>query len=57
MDAAEHYLARWQNAGLLDASTVAAIRDYEKTEAPARGRQWQALLALILGAILLGALR
>ena len=55
MDAAERYLARWQSAGLLDEPTVTAIRNYERVQAPSSGRQWQVLLALILGAILLGA--
>lgn len=55
MDAAEPYLARWQRAGLLDEPTANAIRNYERTQAPSSGRQWQVLLALILGAILLGA--
>jgi uncharacterized membrane protein len=55
MDAAERYLARWQSAGLLDEPTAAAIRNYEQTQVPSSGRQWQVLLALILGAILLGA--
>ena len=55
MDAAEHYLARWKSAGLLDEATVTAIRNYERMQAPSSGRKWQVLLALILGAILLGA--
>lgn len=55
MDAAERYLTRWRSAGLLDEPTAAAIRNYERTQAPSSGRQWQVLLALILGAILLGA--
>jgi uncharacterized membrane protein len=55
MDAAERYLARWQSAGLLDEPTAAAIRNYERMQAPSSGRQWQVLLALILGAMLLGA--
>lgn len=55
MDAAERYLTRWQSAGLLDEPTVSAIRDYERLQVRPAGRQWQVLLALILGAILLGA--
>jgi uncharacterized membrane protein len=55
MDATERYLARWQSAGLLDEATAAAIRSYEREQVRPGGRQWQVLLALILGAILLGA--
>jgi uncharacterized membrane protein len=55
MDNAEEYLVRWQSAGLLDESAVAAIRAYESAHAKPRGHQWQVLLALILGGILLGA--
>jgi uncharacterized membrane protein len=52
---AEHYLLRWQKAGLLDEATAASIRIYETSQAKPTGRQWQVLLALILGALLLGA--
>jgi uncharacterized membrane protein len=55
MDAAERYLTRWQSAGLLNETTVTAIRNYERLQVRPAGRQWQVLLALILGAILLGA--
>ena len=55
MDNAERFLARWQTAGLLDENTAAAIRAYEAAQEKPAGRQWQVLLALILGAILLGA--
>ena len=55
MDNAEEYLSRWQGAGLLDENAVAAIRTYEIQHAKPHGRQWQVLLALILGGILLGA--
>jgi uncharacterized membrane protein len=55
MDAADRYLTRWQSAGLLDEPTVTAIRNYERLQVRPAGRQWQVLLALILGAILLGA--
>jgi uncharacterized membrane protein len=55
MDAMERYLARWQSAGLLDEATATAIRSYERAQLRPGGRQWQVLLALILGAILLGA--
>lgn len=55
MDSAERYVARWQSAGLLPAETAEAIRAYELAHAKPGSRQWQVLLALILGAILLGA--
>src|SRR6059036_912115 len=55
MDNAERYVTRWQSAGLLDEPTAAAIRAYEQTQEKPAGRQWQVLLALILGGILLGA--
>ena len=48
-------LARWQAAGLLDEPTAARIRAWEASQARPAGRQWQVLLALILGGILLGA--
>ena len=55
MDKAEEYIARWQGAGLLSAESAAAIRTYEAARAKPGRRQWQVLVALILGAILLGA--
>ena len=55
MEKAEEYIARWQGAGLLDEQGAAAIRAYEAAQGKPSGRQWQVLVALILGAILLGA--
>lgn len=55
MQNAEHFVARWRAAGLLDASTASAIEAYESSQTKPAGRQWQVLLAVILGAILLGA--
>jgi uncharacterized membrane protein len=55
MENAEHYIARWADAGLLDAPTVAAIREFEAAQVRPGGRQWQVILALLLGGILLGA--
>jgi len=46
---------KWEAAGVVGAETCAAIRAYELAEAKPAGRQWQVLLALILGGILLGA--
>ena len=54
MDIAEH-IARWEAAGLLSPETAAAIREYEAAQVKPGGRQWQVILALILGGILLGA--
>jgi uncharacterized membrane protein len=55
MQDSETWLARWQRAGLLDDATVAAIRTYEQSHAKPSSRRWQVLVALIFGAILLGA--
>ena len=55
METAEEYLTRWRQAGLLDDSAVASIRAYEQEHSKPRGHQWQVLLALMLGGILLGA--
>ena len=55
MENAEGYLSRWQSAGLLDEGTAARIREFEAAQEKPAGRQWQVLLALILGGILLGA--
>jgi uncharacterized membrane protein len=55
MDNAERYVTRWYTAGLLDDHTAAAIRTYEQSQEKPSSRQWQVLVALILGGILLGA--
>jgi uncharacterized membrane protein len=55
MENAEQYVSRWTTAGLIDESTAAAIRAYESERAKHGGRQWQVILVLILGAMLLGA--
>ena len=55
METAEKYLARWQEAGLLDEASATAIRAYEAARTKPAGHQWHVLVALILGAILLGA--
>ncbi len=55
MENAEQHLVRWERAGLIDASTAAAIRSFEATRTKQGGRQWMILLVLILGGILLGA--
>ena len=55
MQDSEIWLTRWQGAGLLDEANSAAIRAYEEAHAKPSNRRWQVLVALILGAILLGA--
>jgi len=55
MQAFERHLARWRAAGLIDEPTEAAIRAYESAEAKPSGQRWQAIVALVLGGILLGA--
>lgn len=55
MDNPERYVTRWQTAGLLDDQTAAAIRAYEQSQEKPSSHQWQVLVALILGGILLGA--
>jgi uncharacterized membrane protein len=52
---ADAWLTRWQNAGLLNDATAAAIRQYEAQHAQPTARRWQVSIALIFGAILLGA--
>jgi hypothetical protein len=47
------FLNRWQDAGILDASTASRIRAYEAKRAGPAGIRWQGIAALILGAILL----
>jgi len=55
MENPEQHLARWEQAGLIDAGTAAAIRSFEAARTKQGGRQWMVLLVLILGGILLGA--
>ncbi|HLY39799.1 MAG TPA: DUF2157 domain-containing protein [Terracidiphilus sp.] len=63
----ESLLNRWQSAGVVDAATASRIRAYESASAPVAtaeaklpaqaarmtGASWQAIVALILGGILL----
>jgi uncharacterized membrane protein len=55
MQDSDSWLARWQGAGVIDDVTAAAIRAYEAAHAKPGSRRWQVLIALILGAMLLGA--
>jgi uncharacterized membrane protein len=50
----EPLLTRWLSAGVLDAPTAERIRVYEGAQARPAGLRWQGLVALILGALLLG---
>ncbi|MGD0737203.1 MAG: DUF2157 domain-containing protein [Terracidiphilus sp.] len=50
----ESLLKRWQTAGVLDAEVAGRIRAYEHEQTRPAGLRWQGLVALILGAILLG---
>ena len=50
----ESLLTRWLSAGVLDAEAAARIRTYESSQARPSGLRWQGLVALILGAMLLG---
>jgi len=50
----EPLLTRWQSAGVLDADTAQRIRAYELKQKRPSGLRWQGLVALILGAMLLG---
>ena len=55
METVDGYLERWTDAGLLDARAAAAIREFETARGRPAGHQWRVLVALILGALLLGA--
>ena len=51
----EEHLERWVAAGVVDEAAADRIRAFESAEAQPAGHRWQALVALILGGILLGA--
>ncbi|UCE31297.1 MAG: DUF2157 domain-containing protein [Burkholderiales bacterium] len=51
----ERDLARWQAAGLVDAASVERIRAFESGQDRARGLRWPVAIAVVLGAVLLGA--
>jgi uncharacterized membrane protein len=50
----ESLLTRWLKAGVLDAQAAERIRAYEAKQERPSGLRWQVLVALILGALLLG---
>jgi uncharacterized membrane protein len=50
----ESLLNRWQTAGVLDTAAATRIRAFEEEQAKPGGLRWQGMVALILGAILLG---
>ena len=49
------HLDRWRDAGFIDAGTAARIRDFEGTRTPPQGLRWPVLLAVVCGAVLVGA--
>ncbi len=51
----ESLLTRWQSAGVLDDAAAARIRGWEAGQKRPTGMRWQAVVALILGAILLAS--
>jgi uncharacterized membrane protein len=51
----ERHLDRWLDAGLVDAAAAARIREFESVNTPQQGLRWPVLLALVCGAVLVGA--
>jgi uncharacterized membrane protein len=51
----EQLLAKWQDAGLIDAEAAARIREFERRETPSSGLRWPAIAAIALGAMMLAA--
>ena len=51
----DRYVERWLDAGVIDASTVDRIRAFEAQHRQAADLRWPVLLAIALGALLLGA--
>ena len=51
----EHALARWRDAGILDAVAVDRITTFEQDRAGGRGSRWPVILALVFGGVLLAA--
>lgn len=51
----EKLLARWQSAGLLDASAVDRIRAYEEEHAAGQKLHWPVILAVAFGGLMLAA--
>lgn len=54
MESLDALLARWLEAGLLEASAAENIRTFEAGRAPERGLRWPAILAVAFGALMLG---
>jgi uncharacterized membrane protein len=48
-------LERWEAAGLVDGASAARIRAFEAEQEKTQGFRWPTLLAIVLGAVLLGA--
>jgi uncharacterized membrane protein len=51
----QSHLDRWIEAGLLDADAAERIRAFESTRTRSQGLRWPVLLALVCGAVLVGA--
>ncbi len=51
----ERTLARWQDAGLIDAGAAARIREFEERDSGAVRWRWPAIVALVFGGLMLGA--
>jgi uncharacterized membrane protein len=51
----ETHLARWHDAQLLDDAQAQAIRAFERSHQRAQGLSWPVLVALAMGALMLGA--
>jgi len=54
-DAWEQLVAKWQNAGLIDAEAAAGIREFEGREKGPAGLRWPAIAAIALGGMMLAA--
>ena len=51
----EQLLAKWQNAGLIDAEVAARIQEFEQRETGSSKLRWPAIAAVALGAMMLVA--
>jgi uncharacterized membrane protein len=51
----QSHLDRWLDAGVLDAETAQRIRAFESSHTRSQGFRWPILLALVCGAVLVGA--
>jgi uncharacterized membrane protein len=51
----ERHLDRWLAAGVIDAETAGRVREFENAGTRSQGLRWPVLLALVCGAVLVGA--